>query len=632
MEDINPALKGIKPKITLAHANLIAKWADAMEQAENGPENPWAAAIAQFKKLYRVEDGKWVKRNIKEGATMRGYFTSGTATVEISALDVGGEAIPVGDLVGAYLEAADDDDLGEATMKTVDGEKFPSTDFLVVEDAEKPSTWHLQVKRHDKADHRLMGGAKAALTSPGGHRGKKYEGPDKAAAIKKLKALYKAEDMEWSETAAEADTADIDKVRGLLQQAGDYLKEAISGSLDDYAGRVRDAFRATFSRSSPQGPEGPWVRDVFKDNADMGNAVVASIDGTMYAVNYIEEDGNFTFDDRPKWAEVVLTYKKVGMATEEVAEAQLSESASGHAIALAETQAITGGPRSPLLMDVVLIEPGWGNKKDNHYYGREVLARDAKVFEGAKMYATDHRVGEKSVRTEVSVIRGIKGFTDDGAPIASVAVHDPDFAEATRNRAKLGTLDSLECSILATGRTKKGEADGQKGNIVEAITTATSVDWVTRGGAGGRALRLVESDKTQAGAGGYAIALAENSTGGDNMTEEQTTTTQEQGTQEATLSEARQVTYLAESEVKALLETSRLPQQAQGRLAEAQYLDVEALKTAIEAERAYIKEITGSGKPFAHGQAAQAAQLSEADYETAYKDILRRHGLNVPEA
>ena len=67
------------------------------------------------------------------------------------------------------------------------------SDFLVVEDREKPSTYHLQVKRNGKPDHNLMGAAWAALHS--GFRGNKYEGPSKQAALKKLKSLYKSEDM-----------------------------------------------------------------------------------------------------------------------------------------------------------------------------------------------------------------------------------------------------------------------------------------------------------------------------------------------------------------------------------------------------------------------------------------------------
>lgn len=92
-------------------------------------------------------------------------------------------------------EIDDEPDLTErAMMKTVGGEGFPAGDFLVVEDPEKPSTWHLQVKRHGTPDHGLMGGAWAALHQ--GYRGNKYTGPMKQEAINKLKKLYGSEDME----------------------------------------------------------------------------------------------------------------------------------------------------------------------------------------------------------------------------------------------------------------------------------------------------------------------------------------------------------------------------------------------------------------------------------------------------
>lgn len=67
-------------------------------------------------------------------------------------------------------------------------------DFLVVEDPEKPSTWHLQVKRNGTPDHGLMGAAHAALTT--GFRGNVYQGPNKAEALAKLRKLYASEGME----------------------------------------------------------------------------------------------------------------------------------------------------------------------------------------------------------------------------------------------------------------------------------------------------------------------------------------------------------------------------------------------------------------------------------------------------
>lgn len=53
---------------------------------------------------------------------------------------------------------------------------------------------HLPTTTNGKPDHRLMGAAWAALHN--GYRGKKYSGPNKEEAIKKLKAMYKREGME----------------------------------------------------------------------------------------------------------------------------------------------------------------------------------------------------------------------------------------------------------------------------------------------------------------------------------------------------------------------------------------------------------------------------------------------------
>jgi phage I-like protein len=64
--------------------------------------------------------------------------------------------------------------------------------FLVTEE---DGTGHLPVRDSDDGplNHHLMGAAWAALHS--GYRGNKYQGPNKEAAIAKLKALYKSEGM-----------------------------------------------------------------------------------------------------------------------------------------------------------------------------------------------------------------------------------------------------------------------------------------------------------------------------------------------------------------------------------------------------------------------------------------------------
>lgn len=93
----------------------------------------------------------------------------------------------------------------KAVERTEDDGKHPASHYLVVEDAEKPSTWHLRVMDAEgNLDHRLMGAAWAALH--GGYRGNRYEGPGKEEAISKLRALYEQEDMTPPEAQADGDT------------------------------------------------------------------------------------------------------------------------------------------------------------------------------------------------------------------------------------------------------------------------------------------------------------------------------------------------------------------------------------------------------------------------------------------
>lgn len=131
-------------------------------------------------------------------------------------------------------------DAKTVTKTEADGE-HPASHYLVVEDPEKVTTWHLRVRDVDgNLDHRLMGAAWAALH--GGYRGNVYEGPGKAEALRKLAALYAGEDMETPKAAdviAERKSAAAD----LLRQAIALLEgiEDESPAPADEAGRAEDA-------------------------------------------------------------------------------------------------------------------------------------------------------------------------------------------------------------------------------------------------------------------------------------------------------------------------------------------------------------------------------------------------------
>jgi hypothetical protein len=408
------------------------------------------------------------------------------------------------------------DEVNEVT-KTVDGESYPASDFLVVEDQEAPSSWHLQVKKHGTPDRGLAGAAWAALFNPGGYRGNKYEGPGKSAAQDALRALYTAE--EWEMPTAEAATDETPILEPVAEQdAFVQLRDHLQAALEILAGMI-------VTDEEPEAPE-------------------------------------------PEPAEAAET---------------LVESA---ALQLVEAEPPTNR-RAPLRLDVGIIKVGPGNERDRHYYSGEMLERDGGVFKGAKMYATDHRNDEKSVRTEVSLlesIAGVREFADGQYLVGRAVVFNPDFAEDVRNRADAGVLNSLHCSILAKGEAQPGKVGEQDYNIVTRIAEAQSVDWVTRAGAGGHALQLTE-------------AAAEPEP--EEAQAEEVQPLDESAPHPVTLSEDKPqevIQPLALAEVVKALGETNLPASSVAQLASAPYVSVSEVKAAVAVEVARLKA-AGSGRP-----------------------------------
>ena len=479
-------------------------------------------------------------------------------------------------------------------------------DYLVVEDPEKSTTFHLQVMKAGKADKRLMGAAWAALHS--GFRGNKYEGPGKAAAITKLKKMYADMDMD---TPAESDAgpADLDLSEsgygsydkpwvpwGVTSfsdldtiEATEELAEEIRERTNQFTGMVSNIMYA----SPDQIPDKIEALTILFDEFTL------ILDATLGAdPGDMGESGDSAAPESPT------------PETDAIAEVQMAESLESQAVVTVDGEiAEAGETAKPFELSVQIIKPGWGNTRDNHYYPAEMLRRDAKKFEGAKMYETDHRDAEKSTRTWVSTVKEISGFTDDGAPIARVVVHDPSFVERLRNLNAASMLEKMECSILASGSAKNGfELDGRKGRVVESITDVSAVDWVTKAGAGGRAMSIAESD---AGAGNTP-----ETTDADEVPEvpvvpevpaedvpaEEVPASEEPTPESAATSPA----YLTEADIAPLI--ARLARPVADKIKGGQYATVAEVKQAIEAEIAYIKSITGSGSVALLGETARPRQ------------------------
>jgi hypothetical protein len=305
--------------------------------------------------------------------------------------------------------------------------------------------------------------------------------------------------------------------------------------------------------------------------------------------------------------------------------AELAESEPTEISGFAEME---GGDKTDLaVLNVKLVRPGWGNTRDNNYYPEEMLQKNAEKFIGAKMYESDHRPEEKSTRTWVSTISGISGFAEDGAPVARVVIHDPGFAQRVRNLNEAKLLDKLECSILASGKTVPGfELMGRKGQRVTEIVEVASVDWVTRAGAGGHALNMAETEPVSNDPAAENVAVVQS---GGTITEDKTAVeevTTEKQVEEVTppvevaavISEKQEpepeVKELSAEAVKAMLEMTHLPEITKKRFIASVFKTEEELKEAIEAEKKYISELTGAGKPFGLSEtAAKAASETKGD-------------------
>jgi len=146
---------------------------------------------------------------------------------------------------------------------------------------------------------------------------------------------------------------------------------------------------------------------------------------------------------------------------------------------------------------VIVVAPGWGNPADNNYYPAEMLARDYKVFEGMKMYA-DHQTEEEekerpegSVRQWVASLKNVR-FEEGVGVVGDAVIIEPWLQAKLALLRDKKLLNEMGISIRAAGVGVKGKMDGREGNIIERITRARSVDFVTEAGAGG-AVTLYEA-------------------------------------------------------------------------------------------------------------------------------------------
>lgn len=178
-------------------------------------------------------------------------------------------------------DAADADpepDETKAVMKTEGDGEHPASHYLVVEDAEKPTTWHLRVRNAaGEVDHRLMGAAWAALH--GGYRGNRYEGPESAAAVAKLTRLYASEGLD---TPKALDVL----VDGASIELADETKQAILNVLNGIPAPATEQVAHDDTNAEPQA--GPDAKAAEATDVPPTSITLEQMEALLFEIELLE--------------------------------------------------------------------------------------------------------------------------------------------------------------------------------------------------------------------------------------------------------------------------------------------------------------------------------------------------------
>lgn len=287
---------------------------------------------------------------------------------------------------------------------------------------------------------------------------------------------------------------------------------------------------------------------------------------------------------------------------------------------------------------VKIIAPGWGS---SGYYPKEVLERDGPLVfaKSTKMYWNHPTAQEESMRPEGDLNALAAELVTD-ARFADGPAGPGLYADAKVFEGYQGAVNDMAkhigVSIRASGRAVQGEAEGRKGPIVQALTAARSVDFVTEPGAGGKILDMFEAARPQQ----------------STATVHKETQVDEKKFNEALASRDQEIARLRESMllrdakdfVRQAVATANVPDVTKARLVESLsvnppvkdgQLDTDAYATriaeAVKAEVEYLTKAAGYGSGRIEGMGGSQAQTAEykpEEVQAKMAEAFQRLGLN----
>jgi hypothetical protein len=286
-------------------------------------------------------------------------------------------------------------------------------------------------------------------------------------AVKKLKEADAVKDEKNLDGKGERETRDMRSPE---------LQEVAGMSINDMLDKLRYAVRDKVA--SPDDIDGPWIKETYDDY------LIYEYDGKLYQVSYSFSDGG-----EPQLgtaAEVIeqTSYIPAGTAAE-------AASLEDDFVPLVEAF----GDDGTFLAEI--ISPGWGT---SGYYSADVLKRDAGIYkEGMPMFWDHPKKAdnpERSLRDMAGKLVEDAKWLDNGPKGPGVYARAQAY---TPYRAAIKEMrEDIGLSHRAAGSRKLGQAEGKRGPIVEKMTAAQSVDFVTAPGRGGAVVELFESARQKA--------------------------------------------------------------------------------------------------------------------------------------
>lgn len=166
-------------------------------------------------------------------------------------------------------------------------------------------------------------------------------------------------------------------------------------------------------------------------------------------------------------------------------------------------------------IQVIIMSEGLGNKRDMHYYSKDCIRSAAPLFEGSRCFV-DHPTETEEITRPERTLRDLVGYYTDVAPsedgsqlLGTLNLEDTEAGQQWFDKIK-SAIDYgqrypdkvyFAISINADGKTHEEERDGEKINVVDAITGVDSADLVTRPALQTKFVKIMQSMREAAKSG-----------------------------------------------------------------------------------------------------------------------------------